>query len=129
MKTYFTGLMLLIALIMLSNLVFAGGMDKQSAISSMSKIMHGMNHYPGDADKKSLKDIMNHSEQGSHHHTLASSMMNLEHSVSSKDAPHLKAIINDKNASKEEQDLARIILNMNHKPGDADKERLKMMMH
>lgn len=129
MKNTFTGFMLLLAVILVSNPAFAGGMDKQSTISTMSKIMHGMNHYPGDADKKLLKDIMNHSKQGSHHHTLAGSMMNLEHSVSSNDVPHLEAIINDKNAGKDEQDLARMILNMNHKPGDADKKRLKMMMH
>lgn len=129
MKHIYLAVLTLFALLVLAIPAGADNSGAQSPMGSMAKILHGLNHYPTDEEKRTLQNIMQQSPQGSHHHTLARAIYNLEHSVSSKDAPHLKAIISDTNAGKAEKDMARIILELNHKPGSSDKERLEMMMH
>lgn len=129
MLKYFTSSIILVMLLSGYNLVAAETMSADAAISSMAKIMRGLNHYPGNEDKKVLKNILQNLPDNSHAHTLAAAIMHLEHTVASEDAPKLKAIIDDTSASKNEQALARIILNLNHKPGAEDKKHLEMMMH
>ena len=102
---------------------FAG----ESPLHTMAKILIGLNHYPSDSEKQTLKAIVSGSAS-SHQKTIATSMINLQHKAQGSDIPKLKAITSDGKASKGEKDLATILLGLSHSPSSSDKSTLKSMM-
>lgn len=107
----------------ISTASFAGG----SALKTMASILMGLNHYPSDSEKETLKGIVNGDGSGNQK-SLATAMINLQHKAASSDIPKLKSITSDSKASQGEKDLATILLGLSHSASASDKAKLKSIM-
>jgi len=120
-----------ITLILLSFLcaltVSAASFAGDSGLKTMAHILMGLNHYPSDSEKQTLKGIVNGSGS-SHQKTIATAMINMQHKAGASDVPKLKSIAGDGKASQGEKDLANILLGLNHSASSSDKAKLKSMM-
>jgi len=104
--------------------VFASG----DAVKTMAGIMMGLNHYPSDAEKGTLKGIVD-GDASAAEKACATAMINLQHSASADDKKKLNAIIGDDSTPGPVRALAKIIVNLNHMPSGDDKKVLKDLMH
>lgn len=98
------------------------------AIKTMAGIMMKLNHYPSDAEKGTLKGIVD-GKSSAAEKTLATAMINLEHAATAADKKKLKALIEDDATPGPARAMAKIIMNLNHKPSGADKKVLKELMN
>jgi hypothetical protein len=97
------------------------------AVQTMSGILVKLNHFPSDAEKKALQQIVEDKTTTAHERVVAQALINLQHKASADDRPKLEAVVNDKTAPESVKTLATILVNLNHTPSDADKEKLKKL--
>jgi hypothetical protein len=97
------------------------------AVQTMAGILLKLNHFPSDAEKKTLKEIVDDKTATAHERTVAQALINVQHAVSPADKPKLEAVIKEQSAPDSIKTLARVIINLNHTPTDADKDRLKKL--
>ena len=98
---------------------------ESKAVQAMAGILMSLNHFPGDADKQTLKGIMDDKATTAQERVVAQALLNVQHKVSADDKPKLEAIVNDPAASASLKTLATTIINLNHMASSADKEKLK----
>jgi hypothetical protein len=98
------------------------------AVQTMAGILAKLNHFPSDAEKETLKKMVDDKETTAQERVIAHALMHLQHKVSAEDKPKLDALLKEKNAPESVKTLATIIVNLNHMPTDADKEKLKKLM-
>ena len=98
------------------------------AIKTMAGIMIKLNHYPSDAEKGTLKDIVK-GKASEGEKALARAMINLEHQATAADKKKLEKLIGDDSTPGPVRALAKVIANLNHMPSDADKKVLKELMN
>ena len=120
---------LCIAIICLvSFLGIQSAMAASDAIKTMAGIMMGLNHYPSDAEKKTLKGIIS-GDASVAERILAASIINLQHAVTATDKENLEKLIKNDSTDGPVRALAKVIINLNHKPSAADKKVLKELMN
>src|SRR6266513_1940579 len=68
------------------------------AVQTMAGILANLNHFAGDADKKTLQAIADDKASTAQEKTVAQALMNIQHKVSDADKPKLQAIVDDKAA-------------------------------
>ena len=90
--------------------------------------MFKLNHYPRDAEKGTLKGIVD-GKASDAEKALATAMINLQHAATAADKKKLNALIADKNTADPVRALAKVIVNLNHQPSGADKKVLKDLMN
>lgn len=96
-------------------------------ISTMAKIVSGLNHHADKEEKEQLKDIIAHNKDNNIK-IVATALANLNHSATDKDKSNLEKVINDGSASAEIKTIAKIIHDINHKPSSADKQALSALI-
>ena len=98
------------------------------AVREMAGIMVHLEHYPSDAEKATLKGIVDNKGSTAQERVLATAISNLKHKAAAGDTDKLKQVMGDTTAPAEVRDMAGIILNINHMPSAADKSKLEQMM-
>ena len=107
----------------LAGTMLAGPENK--AQYTIAGILVKLNHFPNDADKTSLKGVVEDKASSTHEKVVAQALMNVQHKVTADDRAKLDELLKDKTAPESVKTLATIIVNLNHAPSDADKETLK----
>ena len=100
---------------------------ESKAVHTMAAILLHLQHFPGDADKQSLKQITDDMSATEDERTVAQALMDVKHTVSAADKPKLEAIVKNAKASSSVKTLASIILNLKHMPSESDKVKLKAL--
>ena len=124
MRYWIAVLSVLLLIVSATSVADAG---KHTAVQTMAGILTGLNHFPTDADKQSLKQIAEDKSASADERTVAQALMNVQHKVADADKPKLEAIVNDKKAPDSIKTLAGVILNLNHTPSEADKKKLQAL--
>ena len=95
-----------------------------ASIKTMARITMGLNHFPSDDDKATLKGIIDSDDSTEEAADIAMAISNIEHKVQGQDTDRLEDIISDDSAAADARKLASILLRMNHAPSDEDKTTL-----
>jgi len=111
-----------------SLVVFSSVMAASDAVKTMAGIMMGLNHYPSDAEKATLKGIVDGGASDAEK-ACATAMINLQHAATADDKKKLNGIISDDSTPGPVRALAKIIVNLNHMPSGDDKKTLKELMN
>jgi hypothetical protein len=98
------------------------------AVQTEARILLNLNHFPNDADKKSLQAIVDDKATTAQERAIAQALINVQHKVSDADKPKLQAIVDDKAAPESLKTMASILLSLNHAPSAADKEKLQKLV-
>lgn len=98
---------------------------KPTATQTMAGILMGLNHFASDAEKATLKTIVDSKTSNDAERTVAQALINVQHKVAAADAPKLQALVKDAKASESVKTIASVILALNHTPSDAEKAALK----
>ncbi len=101
----------------------------ESPMHTMADILMNLNHYPGDAEKKILKQIINNSANPEDVRVLAAAILNINHKVGADDKTRLRRIIDNTATPANVRNMAEILLNLNHKATPDDKIKLQQLMH
>lgn len=94
------------------------------AIKTMARITMGLNHFPSDDDKATLKGIIDSDDSSEEAADIAMAISNIEHKVVEGDTDRLEDIISDDSTDADARKLASILLRINHAPSDEDKTSL-----
>jgi hypothetical protein len=97
------------------------------AVRDMAGVMLNFAHYPSDAQKATLKGIVDNKASTEQERLLANAILKVEHHAADADKPQLKQLMNDASIPAEVRNLAGIVLNLNHKPSAADTSVLQAM--
>ncbi|WP_455221028.1 hypothetical protein, partial [Kaarinaea lacus] len=111
-KYFVTGLIFCLSLLATQVLLAAAS----EATKTMAGIMMGLNHYPSDAEKETLKKLINEGSTTDAEKTIATAMINLEHSATAEDKKKLGKVTGDNSVPEPTRTLAGIVSNLNHKP-------------
>jgi len=98
--------------------------DGAANVRTMAGILAKLNHYPSDAEKKSLQAIVDDKTAGANEKTLAQALINVQHTVSPADKPKVEAVVKDPTASAPLKTLASVLTGLNHTPSAAEKDTL-----
>jgi hypothetical protein len=101
---------------------------ESKAVQTMAGILAKLNHFASDAEKKSLKDIVDDKTATAPEKTVAQALINVQHTVSAADKPKLEALVADKATPESIKTLADVILHLTHTANDADKAKLKKLI-
>jgi hypothetical protein len=113
-----------LALLMTVGAAIPVAADEAANVRTMAGILAKLNHFPSDAEKKSLQAIVDDKTAGAHEKTLAQAIINTQHTVSAADKPKVEAITKDAAASAGLKTLADVLTKLNHTPSEADKQAL-----
>ncbi|MBI5450803.1 MAG: hypothetical protein HY940_05545 [Gammaproteobacteria bacterium] len=116
--------LLLICLLAITHSALAAG----GAIREMAGILIGLEHYPSDAEKVTLKNIAASTDSTEQERVLAAAISNMNHNVANADRGKVRQIADDAGASGAVRDLAKIMLNISHKPSASDRSKLQDLM-
>ncbi len=98
--------------------------DEAANVRTMAGILAKLNHFPNDAEKKSLQAIIDDKTAGATDKTLATALMNVQHTVTAADKPKVEAVAKDPKASASLKTIASVLVGLNHTPSAAEKEAL-----
>jgi len=85
-----------------------------SATQSIARIVAQMNHFPSAADKMTLMEISQDSDNSKSIQIIAMAVYNFKHSVSADDKKSLQMIAENIDSSATEKELASIIAGISH---------------
>jgi hypothetical protein len=115
-------------------LLLAGGVltahlaaAETKAVQTMAGILVKLNHFPSDAEKQTLKTIIDDKQTTPHERVVAQALLNIQHKAAAEDKAKLDALLKDTTVPDSVKTLASTIANLNHTPSDADKEKLKKL--
>ena len=94
-------------------------------VPTMAGILLKLNHFASDADKTTLKAIVDDKAATAPEKTIAQALLNVQHKVSDADKPKLEALVKDTATPESIKTMAQVILNLNHTPSAAEKDTLK----
>jgi hypothetical protein len=97
------------------------------AVQTMSGILMKLNHFPSDAEKKTLQQLVDDKTTTADERVVAQALINMKHKPAAEDQTKLEAVAKSKTASESVKTLATIVAGLNHTPSEADKEKLKKL--
>jgi hypothetical protein len=97
------------------------------AVQTMSGILMKLNHFPSDAEKKTLQAIVDDKTTTADERVVAQALINMKHKPAAEDQTKLEAVAKSKTASESVKTLATIVAGLNHTTSEADKEKLKKL--
>jgi hypothetical protein len=97
------------------------------AVQTMSGILLKLNHFPSDAEKKTLQQIADDKTTTAHERVVIQALINMKHKAAAEDSAKLEALLKDATAPEAVKTLATIVLGLNHAPSETDKEKLKKL--
>jgi hypothetical protein len=98
---------------------------QNTPVQTMAGILMNVNHFPSDAEKKTLQGIVENKTASEGERAVAQAMISLQHQVAAADKPKLEALVKDKATPEPVRTLASVILTFTHMATAADKEKLK----
>jgi hypothetical protein len=116
-----------LAVVLLLGVAAVVNAAQSKSVQTMAAILLHLQHYPDDADKQSLQQIIEDSSATMDERTVAQALMDVRHTVAAADKPKLEAIVGDDKAASSVKSLASIILSLHHMPSESDKEKLKAL--
>ena len=102
-------------------------MADDSATGAMPNIVISLNHFPSDADKERLSEIVESGDSSQAEIAVATAIANIAHKANAADKEKLNAIVADESTSSQLRDLASVVLTINHKPSASDIAKLEMI--
>ena len=118
---------LLFVLLLLTVVVSPMAAAETKAVQTMSGILLKLNHFPNDAEKKTLQGIVEDKTTTAQERVVAQALINVQHKATAEDKTKLEALVKDTTTPESVKTLAAIVLGLNHAPSDADKEKLKKL--
>jgi hypothetical protein len=100
---------------------------ESKAVQSMATILINLHHFPSDADKQTLQQIVSDKATTADERTVAQALANVQHVVAAGDKAGLEAVVADGKANGSVKTLAGVILGLHHMPSDADKAKLQAL--
>jgi hypothetical protein len=97
------------------------------AVQTMSGILMKLNHFPSDAEKKTLQAIVDDKTTTADERVVAQALINMKHKPAAEDQTKLEAVAKSKTASESVKTLATIVAGLNPTPSEADKEKIKKL--
>ena len=101
--------------------------QESAAVKSMASILVTINHFPNDADKKTLTTLASQTSTTEQEKVLIQAMLGMQHSVAAADKPKVEAVAKDAKASAGVKQIATILASFLHTASDADKAALKKL--
>ena len=95
------------------------------AVKSMAGILASLNHFAGDAEKKTLKEIVDDKASSAGEKTVAQALLGVQHKVTDADKAKLEALVKDTATPASLKTIAEVVLKLNHTPSDTEKASLK----
>ncbi len=114
-------------LLLLAVVVSPMAAAETKAVQTMSGILLKLNHFPNDAEKKTLQQVVDDKTTTAQERVVAQALINVQHKATAEDKTKLEAVVKDTTAPESVKTLATIVLGLNHAPSDADKEKLKKL--
>jgi hypothetical protein len=100
---------------------------ESNAVHTIAGILMKLEHFPTDADKASLKQILEAKSATKDERIVAEALMNVQHKAADADKPKLEAIVQSEKAAGSVKTIASILLNLSHVASASDKEKLKAL--
>lgn len=101
--------------------------QESAATKTIAAILATVNHFPSDADKKTLTTLASQSSTTEQEKVLIAAMLAMQHSVTAADKPKVEAVAKDAKASAGVKQIATILASFLHTASDADKAALKKL--
>ncbi len=120
--------LIFIAVIACSVIITPVTAGEQEAVKNMANILLGLNHFPSDAEKDQLSNIIN-TNDSEDVKAIATAIKNMHHSASDSDKAKLKTVMDNDAASANVKSLASIVYDLTHKPSSDDKKALSGMIN
>ena len=96
-------------------------------VRAMASMLANMQHFPSEADKSKLQEILDLESSTDNEKTLASAIMRIEHQSNPEDILSLDSIIESETASGSVINIAIVIKNFSHGVSEADKRKLQLI--
>jgi hypothetical protein len=118
-----------VTLIILFALVLAQPLVAQQskAVQTMASMLLTFNHFPNDAQKKTLQALADDKTTTAEERVLVQALMNVQHTLSAADKPKVEALLKDPAASESVKTIGNVLTKLNHTPSDAEKAALKKL--
>jgi hypothetical protein len=101
--------------------------QESKAVQTMAGILLTENHFPSDAQKKTLTALAAEPTTTAHEKVLIQAILSMQHSVTAADKPKVQAVMKDASAPAGVKSIATVLDHFLHMPGDADKAILQKL--
>jgi hypothetical protein len=101
--------------------------QQSKAVQTMAGMLLTLNHFPNDAQKKTLQQLADDKATTAHERVLLQALMNVQHTLNAADKPKVEALLKDATASESVKTIATVLSKLNHTPTDAEKATLKKL--
>lgn len=102
----------------------AASQAESQNVRTIAGILAKLNHFPNDAEKTTLRGIVDSASATAHEKTLAQALVNMQHAVGAADKPKVEALAQDASAPASVRTIAGILARVNHTASEADKAAL-----
>jgi hypothetical protein len=125
----YQSLVLVLSFTIALGLVHAAPVAAQTskAVQTVAGMLTTINHFPNDAQKKTLETLAADSATTAQEKVLIQAILGMQHSVSAADKPKLEALVKDQSASAGVRTLAEILARFLHMASAADKAALSKL--
>ena len=102
--------------------------QQSKPVQAMANVLLTLNHFPNDAQKKSLQALADDKATTAQERVLLQALINVQHTLSAADKPKVEALLKDPAATDGVKTLATVLSKLNHTASDADKAALKKLV-
>lgn len=102
--------------------------EETKAVKTVAGMLLTLNHFPNDANKATLKLLVDDKTTTPQELVLVGAVMNLQHTVGAADKPKVDALIADKTTTPAVRTLATVLSKFTHMATDADKTEMKKLL-
>jgi len=99
--------------------------QESAAVKTIAGILMTINHFPSDADKKTLTSLASQSSTTDQEKVLIQAILGMQHSIAAADKPKVEAVMKDAKASAGAKTIATILDNFLHTASADEKAALK----
>jgi hypothetical protein len=93
-------------------------------VKTIAGVLAKLNHFAGDAEKKTLQAIVTNDAATASEKTLAQALVNVQHTAAAADKAKLEALAADAAAPQSVRTVAGILAQLNHTPSAEEKAAL-----
>lgn len=114
-------------LLLSASFVVVTALAESSPVATMATIVEELNHFPGDEQKATLREIADDENNSEAVQAIATAIHGMEHKIGGDDAARLEAIAADDANDEDVRTLAAVVLGVEHKAGDDAVETLRSL--
>ena len=101
--------------------------QESAAVKTIAGILMTINHFPNDADKKTLTSLASQSSTTDQEKVLITAILGMMHSIAAADKPKVEAVMKDAKASAGVKQIATILNTFLHTASADEKAALKKL--